>query len=125
MIVFWVALLAIMVMVYSKRVEIRTGKLSFLGKIGEKSNDKLRYWYRGVRNFFSARSLALIFAWCRVHLVRTVSKTEKVVAGSYSAIKKHPKVAKIFRGHTEVKNTSEASTFLKKIGEDDTLKQKE
>ncbi|TAK56945.1 hypothetical protein EPO17_03335 [Patescibacteria group bacterium] len=123
MIVFWVALVAIALIVWSKRVELRTGKASFLSKYGTKTNDTLRYWYRGTRNFFSAKTWALITAWCRTHLARTVSKTEKTIAGSYSAIKKHPRVAKILRGHTEVKSgEGEASPFLKNISEDDSVK---
>jgi hypothetical protein len=122
MIVFWVALLAIAVIVWSKRVEMKTGTPSFLGKFGAKTNDKLRYWYRGVRNLFSAKTVTLISVWLRSHLVKTVSKTEKVVVGSYSAIKKHPRVVKVLRGHVEVKTDAQASPFLKNISGDDTLK---
>ncbi len=121
MIVFWIALLAIAVIVWSKRVEMKTGTPSFLGKFGAKTNDKLRYWYRGVRNLFSAKTVTLISAWLRAHLAKTVSKTEKVVAGSYSAIKKHPRVVKVLRGHVEVKTDAQASSFLKNISENDTV----
>lgn len=125
MIVFWVALLAIAVIVQLKRREIKTGKSSFLTVWGVKMNDKLRFWYRGTRNFFSKKTWVLITAWCRGQLARTVSKTEKVVVGSYTAVKKHPRVAKILRGHTDIKNGGEASPFLKNISENDTLERKE
>lgn len=125
MIVFWVALLAIAVIVQSKRVEIRTGNLSFLGKFGVKTNDKLRYWYRGVRRFFSAKTVTLISVWLRKTLARTVSKTERVFVGVYTSVKKHPKVVKVLRGHTEVKSGGEASPFLKNISGNDTLERKE
>jgi hypothetical protein len=122
MIVFWVALLAIAVIVWSKRVEMKTGTPSILGKFGSKTNDKLRYWYRGVRNLFSAKTVTLISVWLRSHLAKTVSKTEKVVVGSYSAIKKHPRVAKVLRGHVEVKTDAQASPFLKNISGDDSVR---
>jgi len=121
MIVFWIALLAIVVIVWSKRVEMRTGSPSFLGKFGTKTNDKLRYWYRGFRNFFSAKTVALISAWLRSKLAQVVSKTERVFVGAYTAVKRHPKVVKVLRGHTEVKNGGEASSFLKNISENDTV----
>ncbi len=122
MIVFWVALVAIALIVQSKRVEIRTGKLSFLGKFGVKTNDKLRYWYRGVRRFFSAKTVSLISVWFRTNLARAFSKTEKVFVGVYTSVKRHPKVVKVLRGHTEVKSSGEASLFLKNISEDDNVK---
>lgn len=122
MIVFWVALLAIAVIVWSKRVEMRTGTPSFLGKCGVKTNDTLRYWYRGVRRFFSAKTVSLISVWFRTKLASAVSKTEKAFVGVYTSVKRHPKVVKVLRGHTEVKGNGEASPFLKNISGDDIVK---
>ncbi len=124
-IVFWVALLAIAVIVQLKRREIKTGKSSFLTVGGVKMNDKLRFWYHGTRNFFSKKTWVLITVWFRAHLAKTVLKTEKVVVGSYSAIKKHPRVAKVLRGHVDVKTGAQASQFLKNISGDGTLERKE
>jgi hypothetical protein len=75
-----------------------------------------------VRNLFSAKTVTLISVWLRSHLAKTVSKTEKVVVGSYSAIKKHPRVAKVLRGHVEVKTDAQASPFLKNISGDDSVR---
>ena len=68
MIVFWVALVAIVVIVALKRRELRTGKSPFLTTYGVKIDERLRYWYHGVRNFFSTKTLTLISVWCRTHL---------------------------------------------------------
>ncbi len=120
-ITFYVSLIAIILMIVSKHIEIKSGNKSVLSRLGAGADHAVQGVYSKVAFVFShlnKNTFVHVLQWIAFH---ALSVLRSVYIDIREKAHRHPhskKVIEMVTGKGEVKHTGGASFFLKKIAEE-------
>lgn len=122
--IFYISLLAIILMVVFKRHEIKTGKQSIFSRLGQGSDHVFHAIFSGTRkgiSYINKHTFIAVAQWITFHILVRVRKV--YVEVKHKALENpHGKsMIDAVRGRGEVKNHG-ASFYLRKIAEKGTTK---
>ncbi len=121
-ILFYVSLLLIIAMIYSKSLEIKSTKKTFLSKLSEKTDVYIINsinWIKRVISYINKNSAIALIQWIAYHIL---SWARELYVWLHKKAHAHPpskKVIDMVRGRVEMKRNGGASFYLKSISNAD------
>jgi hypothetical protein len=119
--IFYVSFACIAAMLWSKQVEMRTGRQSLVSRLGDDADHVLHRINddaRSVVSYFNKHTFIAFLQWIAAHIL---SWFRNLYIKLYHMAHRHPhskKVIDMVRGQGEVNQNGGASFFLKKISDD-------
>lgn len=120
-ITFIVSSLGIIGMILMKLRELKTGKLSLLSRISERTNHSFRNAYRSVKTFFSyftKRNAVLLARFLLVRTILFLRKIYLIVKNKIMSYETAQKLRDMINGKGVIKKKGAVSFFLQRIAEE-------
>ncbi len=118
---FYISLFAIIGMISFKRLELISGKKSWISRLSDKTNHKVRYYYKNLRLFISyinRKSALALVQWIAYHILTWARNAYIWVYHKAHAHAPSKKVIDMVRGRGEVNRNGGSSFYLKSISKD-------
>jgi hypothetical protein len=116
---FYISLIGIIVMIVSKRHEVRTGKASLISRLGRGSDDFFHTIFSSVHHaisYFNKHTFIAVAQWITFHILVHVRKIYVEIKHRMLANPHGKRMIDAVRGRGEIKDHG-ASFYLRKIGE--------
>lgn len=115
---FYISFFGIIGMIVFKASEIKTGKMSFISRITDKNNHKVRELYLTLRKYISyinRRSALALIQWIAYHILTWARNAYIWAYKKAHAHAPSKKVIDMVRGRGEVNRNGGSSFYLKSI----------
>jgi hypothetical protein len=115
---FYISFFGIVGMIAFKLSEIKTGKRSFISRISDKNNHKVREYYRTFRRYVSyinRRSALALIQWIAYHILTWARNAYIWAYKKAHAHAPSKRVIDMVRGRGEVNRNGGSSFYLKSI----------
>ena len=115
---FYVSFLGILGMVWVKMAEIRSGNKSWISKLADKTNHKVRDYYYSIRKFISyinRKSALALVQWIAYHILTWARNAYIWAYKKAHAHAPSKKVIDMVRGRGEINRNGGSSFYLKSI----------
>lgn len=121
---FYASLVAMLVMVVSKRHEVKTGKPSVLSRLGQGSDHFFHTIFTAVGGFFSyinKHTFIALAQWVAIHVLKYIRGWYVELKHKFISTPQGKKMMDAVRGRGQVRDHG-ASFYLRRIGESDVRK---